>query len=69
MLNFQIHLKLKQVIKIEGCHERSTMACKPLQTISCKRQPLTTITAASIMAIDDVSGFFSSSNFFNYLSL
>ncbi|CAB9543634.1 hypothetical protein BROOK1789C_1085 [Bathymodiolus brooksi thiotrophic gill symbiont] len=35
---------------------------KPLQTISCKRQPLTTITAASIMAIDDVSGFFSSSN-------
>jgi hypothetical protein len=25
---------------------------------SCKRQPLTTIIAASIMAIDDVSGFF-----------
>ena len=27
MLNFQIHLKLKQVIKIEECHERSIMAC------------------------------------------
>jgi hypothetical protein len=25
MLNFQIHLKLKQVIKIEECHERSIM--------------------------------------------
>jgi hypothetical protein len=30
MLNFQIHLKLKQVIKIEECHERSTMACLKL---------------------------------------
>ena len=27
MSNFQIHLKLKQVIKIEECHERSIMAC------------------------------------------
>jgi hypothetical protein len=25
MLNFQIHLKVKQVIKIEECHERSIM--------------------------------------------
>ena len=30
MLNFQIHLKLKQVIKIEECHERSIMACLKL---------------------------------------
>jgi hypothetical protein len=30
MLNFQIHLKLKQVIKIEDCHERSIMACLKL---------------------------------------
>ena len=30
MLNFQIHLKLKQMIKIEECHERSIMACLKL---------------------------------------
>ena len=30
MLNFQIHLELKQVIKIEECHERSIMACLKL---------------------------------------
>jgi hypothetical protein len=30
MLNFQIHLKLKQVINIEECHERSIMACLKL---------------------------------------
>ena len=30
MLNFQIHLKLKQVIKIKECHERSIMACLKL---------------------------------------
>jgi hypothetical protein len=30
MLNFQIHLKLKQVIKIEECHERSIVACLKL---------------------------------------
>ena len=30
MLNFQIHLKLKQGIKIEECHERSIMACLKL---------------------------------------
>jgi hypothetical protein len=30
MLNFQIHLKLKQVITIEECHERCIMACLKL---------------------------------------
>jgi hypothetical protein len=46
------------VIKIEECHERSIMACLKLLL----NEPLTTITAASIMAIDDVSVFSSSSN-------